>query len=563
MDIQLDELNEVTQGKYLEFKDKVEELLKKYQQMYSERYELIGQKIEHTNGNWDTSINLVSNDAIEAVDISQLLAFEYCLATERITQGKVPFEQMADKLFDGVQKFRIGNPIKGMDDECLYSKAFDDKTAIPVTSRLYRMVMNAGAQHLNYFKDGKMTGAVFIYEKGNMGEVSVDEHGNPVLDMATDGINFKNLQKGQSLLSNLRQTAFHEWNHCSEKEILSQSGDIIPFEYKCADGKTYRNYDQVTDYVTYGDAHTFKEPTYVISHEKDEKGKRKKFYVNENAEKRPVKEFLDNLASSNDFGIQIKQLDTPICISSGLTTKEPDGTMHNIVTEGFVEYTARAMVKAIEPEVRDIDEGKYFEQVEMAKEVISARDISMGTGGKGQTFADFLTHSSKLKRDLETRSVVLENGMKTDGLHYIADYADKAKAGETERWKFISSKNMNAICSHLGLTDAQKRIEPLSITEIRQLSEEQKEQLIAILMSGTNPDRAFVDAKVEEFIDILGRENKFFEGISYKLGYTDRTRLEQLDTEQGILVQTLDDKKRQYEQVQTIERGNDTYEKTE
>lgn len=560
MDIQLDELDEITQGKYLEFKEKVEELLKKYQQMYSEKYELIKQKVEHTNGNWDTSINLVSNDAIEAVDISQLLAFEYCLATERITQGKVTFEQMAAKLFEEVQKFRIGNPIKGMDDECLYSKAFDDKTAIPVTSKLYRVVRNAGAQYLDYFKDGKMTGAVFIYEKRNMGEIAVDEEGKPVLDMATDGINFKNLQKGQSLLSNLRQTAFHEWNHCSEKEILSQFDDIIPFEYKCADGKTYRNYDQITDYVTYGNPHTFEEPIYVMSHEK---GRRKPYYINENGEKCPMdKPFFENLDSIIHFDLQIKHIDSPICISYGLTTKEPDGTKHNIVTEGFVEYTARTMVKAIDPDVKDIDEGRYFEQVEMAKEVISARDISMGAGGKGQTFADFLTHSSKLKRDLETRAVVLENGIKTDGLHYIADYADKAKLRETDRWTFISNRNMNAICSHLGLTDAQKRIAPLGITEIRQLSKEQKEQLITILMSGTNPDKNYVDDKIEEFIGILERENEFFEGISHRLGYTDRTRLEQLDTEQDVLVQTLDNKKRKYEQAHTDERGNDTYEKT-
>ena len=141
---------------------------------------MVKDKIEQTKGNWDTTIDLVSGSSRDSVDISQLLAYEYCLASERITYGKVSFEDMLDKLFDGVKKFRIGNPVLGMDDECLYGKGFDDTTAIPVTSKLYRMVMNAGAQHLDYFKDGKFTGAVFIYERGTIKGFAKDENGNPV-----------------------------------------------------------------------------------------------------------------------------------------------------------------------------------------------------------------------------------------------------------------------------------------------------------------------------------------------------------------------------------------------
>ena len=363
MNLVLDDLDRFTQSKYEEFQEKVEEVLRKYQVEYQDRYELIQKKIEQTNGNWDTNIQLTRGELLEHVAISQLLAFEYCLAAEKITKGKVSFEEMAEKLFGGVQKFRIGNPVKGVDDECLYGKSFDDETAIPVTSKLYRMVMNAGAQHLEYVKDGKMTGAVFIYEKGNMGEIAVDEHGNPVLDIATDGIDFKDLRKGQSLLNNLRQTAFHEWNHCSEKEILSITADTIPFEYECEDGKRYRNYDQITEYVTLEKNHDYQEPTYVISTEKDERGNRKKYYLNEEGTK---KSFGQAVEKAN-FGLVKKQLDEPIYISSGLTTKEPNGKMHNIVTEGFVEYTARSMVMAIEEGTQDIEEGKYFEQVEMAK----------------------------------------------------------------------------------------------------------------------------------------------------------------------------------------------------
>lgn len=74
-----------------------------------------------------------------------------------------------------------------------------------------------------------------------------------------------------------------------------------------------------------------------------------------------------------DFGLEKKQLVTEYCFSSGLTTREvlPNGEtrMHNIITEGFVEGTARAMIRAIDPEVMDIDEEKYPEYVEIAKEL--------------------------------------------------------------------------------------------------------------------------------------------------------------------------------------------------
>lgn len=117
MDINLDKVDSVTQTKYKEFKEKVEELLKTYLKTDTERFNLVKKKLEQTNDNWDTTIDLISGNSRESVDISQLLAYEYCLASERITEGKVSFEAMLDKLFDGVRKFRIGNPLPGMDDE--------------------------------------------------------------------------------------------------------------------------------------------------------------------------------------------------------------------------------------------------------------------------------------------------------------------------------------------------------------------------------------------------------------------------------------------------------------
>ncbi len=203
--------------------------------------------------------------------------------------GKVSFEAMLDKLFDGVQKFRIGNPILGMDDECLYGKSFDDETAIPITSKLYRLVMNAGAQHLNYVKNGKVAGAVFIYEKGLIEAFAKDENGNPV-SLKTDGIDFSNLSKGQSLLTNLRQTVFHEWTHNSEEEVIDSEKASIDYEYKTEEGKIYRNYEKIHNYVTYKNKGNLQEPRYIISTQKDFNGNRKKYFQAERGKLRLIKE---------------------------------------------------------------------------------------------------------------------------------------------------------------------------------------------------------------------------------------------------------------------------------
>lgn len=267
MKIYLDNLDSITKTKYKEFQDKVEKLLAEYQTTDSDRFKKVKNKIEQTSGNWDTYIELISGNTIQHIDISQLLAYEYCLASERITEGKVHFEDMLDKLFDGIKKFRIGNPIPGMDNECLYGKCFDDPTAVPVTSKLYRMVMNAGAQHLNYFKDGNFTGAVFIYERCTIKGFAKDESGNPV-DMRTDGIDFSDLSKGQSLLTNLRQTVFHEWTHNAEREVIDDANPNIDYEYQSKDGKTYRNYERINSYVTSENLVSIQEPQYIISTQK-------------------------------------------------------------------------------------------------------------------------------------------------------------------------------------------------------------------------------------------------------------------------------------------------------
>lgn len=517
MEIYLDKLDSITQTKYQEFKEKVEELLAFYQETDPERYNLVKDKIEQTKGNWDTTIDLVNGSSRDSVDISQLLAYEYCLASERITDGKVTFEAMLDKLFDGVKKFRIGNPVPGMDDESLYGKGFDDPTAIPVTSKLYRMVMNAGAQHLDYFKDGSFTGAVFIYERGTIKGFAKDEKGNPV-DMKIDGIDFSDLSKGQSLLTNLRQTAFHEWTHNAEKEVIDSTSPTIDYEYQSEDGKTYRNYERINSYVTSENIGNLQEPQYIISTQRDSQGNRKRYFQDKNGNLRPLSEVK--------FGLDTKELGTEYCFSSGLTTREvmPNGEtrMHNIITEGFVEETARAMIRAIDPQVRDIDEEKYPEYVEMAKRVIESRDVNLVENGQGQTYADFLMHSSELKRDLESRTVVLDDGSKVDGLHYISNYADRVQSRQTRKSQFY--RNMPNVAGKLNLSKAQiDEVRQSNLWQKRVLTEDEQNYLRTLLVGENTNNQAYVDTVVADFVDILGEEAEFFDGIAEKLGYSDRT----------------------------------------
>lgn len=528
MEIYLDKLDSITQTKYQEFKEKVEELLAFYQETDPERYNLVKDKIEQTKGNWDTTIDLVNCSSRDSVDISQLLAYEYCLASERITDGKVTFEAMLDELFDGVKKFRIGNPVPGMDDECLYGKGFDDPTAIPVTSKLYRMVMNAGAQHLDYFRDGSFTGAVFIYERGTIKGFAKDEKGNPV-DMKIDGIDFSDLSKGQSLLTNLRQTAFHEWTHNAEKEVIDSTSPTIDYEYQSEDGKTYRNYERINSYVTSENIGNLQEPQYIISTQRDSQGNRKRYFQDKNGNLRPLSEVK--------FGLDTKQLGTEYCFSSGLTTREvmPNGEtrMHNIITEGFVEGTARAMIRAIDPQVRDIDEEKYPEYVEMAKRVIESRDVNLGENGQGQTYADFLMHSSELKRDLESRTVVLDDGSKVDGLHYISNYADRVQSRQTRKSQFY--RNMPNVAGKLNLSKAQiDEVRQSNLWQKRVLTEDEQSYLRTLLVGEKPNNQAYVDTVVADFVDILGEEAEFFDGIAEKLGYSDRTIERQKATQELV-----------------------------
>ena len=249
--------------------------------------------------------------------------------------------------------------------------------------------MRAGAQHLDYVSDGEITSAVFIYEKGMIKGFAKDELGNPI-NYPVDGINFTDLRRGQSLLTNLRQTAFHEWTHNSEKEIIEPTETNMEYEYQSEDGKTYRNYSKISSYVTCKTGETLKEPDYIYGTYINEKGEETRgfYYVGPDGNKRGI--------DTIKFDLQEHQLGKETCISTGLSTLEvmDNGKtkIHNIITEGFVEEIAREMIRAINPDVKDIDEQKYPEYVEIAKSVIESRDGSLEKEGQGQTYADFLMH---------------------------------------------------------------------------------------------------------------------------------------------------------------------------
>lgn len=374
--------------------------------------------------------------------------------------------------------------------------------------------MHAGAQHLDYFKDGNFTGAVFLFAKENIPDFAIDSETGKAKSFKTDEIDFQELSEEMSLLTCFRQTAFHEWNHNAEKEVIQPNAQAIQEEYNSVDGKKYRNYEAINQYVS-SEGITIQEPKYF--HEKYQK-------PNEKTEARYY--YIDSSGNKQydiDFGLSTHPLNKAYYFSSGMTTREvmPNGEtkIHNQITEGFVEATVRAMILSIAPDTMDIDEGRYYEQVEMAKRVISSRDNSMGK--IGITYADFLMQSSRLKSDLESREV---DG-KVDGLHYISDFADTVHDRMTPKMKLYES--MENIVTRLGIgVDEQviKAFEKLNLFGKSSISEQEKATFKTLLMSGKTPDEDYVDDIISELVTYIDDENKFFDGIPLKLGYIEKDK---------------------------------------
>ena len=326
------------------------------------------------------------------------------------------------------------------------------------------------------------------------------------------------------MLTNLRQTVFHEWTHNSEKEVIDPEKASIDYEYKTEEGKIYRNYEKIHNYVTYKNKGNLQEPQYIISTQKDFNGNRKKYFQDERGKLRLIKEI--------NFGLVKKQLETNYCLSSGLKTREvlPNGKtrMHNIITEGFVEKTAREMVISIDPQTKDIDEGRYIEYVNVAEKVIESRDTSLGKNEEGRTYADFLMNSSVLKKDLESRTVTLSDGSKIDGLHYISDYADRVQGRQTRKSQFYT--NMPKVVEELNLSKEQIEIvEKSDLWQKSELTENDQNHLKELLLYGVDDkNNDYINTLVSDYVDILQEEAKFFEEIPKKLGYKEKKTIREL-----------------------------------
>ena len=534
LEIDVRNVDEKTLKKYNDFSKSVEELIKKYEQNDGERLEKVASKMgivktdtgwkklnEKTSEiDWDMGISIKRDDKnIEPVPISLVLAYEYCLATERITGERVKFDDALNELFKREKKFRIGNPEKGRDDQCLYGKTYDDETAVPVTAKAYRVVCTSGAQHLSYFQNGELNGAVFLFSKEKIDNFAIDENGKSV-SLMYSGIEFDKVGKygDISLLTYFRQTAFHEWTHSMERDFLNNKNPGIDETYIGKDGKKYKNYQKVQNYTTSENIGEFEEEVQIFG-EKVKPEKVISYTISYPDETVSVTGKRPKDGWNIKFRLEEKHLDEPLCISSGLETVEitPEGIkMHNQVTEGFVEATARAMVLAIDPETKDLDEGRYFEKVEMAKKVFEARDSVPGNG-KGKTYADFLTHSAVIKKELEAVTVTKENGSKVDGLHYISDYANDVHKRITPKRKKIRTI-MEAIDSGKIDKAIGKLIKKMDLSAKDFLTPEEKVELERLAIAGG------IEPKVaHNFINGLAadmeKEKAFFDGIPEKLGY--------------------------------------------
>ena len=74
---------------YLKFIKQVEGLLKEYKEKDAENYKKIAEKLAKTDGQWDLTIDIIDMDGnTRKLEISQLLAYEYCKGIEGATHGK-------------------------------------------------------------------------------------------------------------------------------------------------------------------------------------------------------------------------------------------------------------------------------------------------------------------------------------------------------------------------------------------------------------------------------------------------------------------------------------------
>ena len=102
---------------------------------------------------------------------------------------------------------------------------------------------------------------------------------------------------------------------------------------------------------------------------------------------------------------------------------------------------------------------------------------------------------------------------------------------------------MPNVARKLNLSKTQiDTIRQSNLWQKRELTEDEQNYLIALLVGGTPNNQSYVDTIVADFADILKEESHFYNGIAEKLGYKDRTIVGQKST-QDLGKETLEEQK--------------------
>ena len=435
-------------------KIEVDGLLKKYEDNDSKNLAKASKALSEKD-TWQKSI---IDENGEEVNITLLLAYEYSKGIENITNGIVSFDEALSKLME-IDNLVLGE-FNENNDDILYGKNYQDKTMMMANSQEYYDTVrkHTGAMNFCYFdKNGKLADTVAIFKEVR------DSEG-------------KKLREGATFhdLTDLRDTFFHEVTHHMEKDFVPKAE---PQMYTSIDGRTYSNYDKVDRY-------------------------RKVEYVNG---ARIISEVID-LPAESQFNI-----------STGLTTTEilPNGeeVIHNQVTEGFVQAVAIAITRSLGCPEQEIRTDKYFEKVQMAFKVIEARDEVVG---QGQTFADFIRHSYKIKEELEQIPVQGKNA-----LQYISDYGEMSDRGKTTKSKII--RGFGTLGEKLDYPPEKKEeIESSRVLGKTELTENEIDNLRTMLLNGKTDgeSKKIVDDFIGRYTAALAEEKSFFDAIPSQLDFS-------------------------------------------
>lgn len=404
--------------------------------------------------------SMIKDENGNDVEIATLLLYEYATTMEEVTGKRESFENFLGKV-GSIDKLRFGE-LKDGDEDIRYGKSLNDDKSFPVKSSKFDLEVRAKGYGAGHFG---YIGEDGSYQKAVVifGEKTVKDENGKKINIA--GSKFNNL-------SDLRQTMFHEWTHEFEVEYISE-----------------QEYEQSNRYV--------------------------------------YQEGMPNQREFENYERSVLPDGTTLIMSNGIATVEivnGKRQMNNQITEGFVELTARTVMRKLGIPESEIETDRYYEHTEIADKIVSARDK---TKGEGATIADFVTHSSKIKKELEEKDVLPE----------ISDYATKANAQSTEKWKVL--KRAPKLVQKLGIDkDKVSEIQSLNFWSTKEVSDEDIKELQSYLLTGDESLDLEVNTLIDEYIKELKAEREFFEGISKDLDYKDNVT--ELLGENKLLARAMD-----------------------